>query len=99
MLVHTVFFWLKPGLTGEQIADFHRGVESLGRIRSVEKVYIGRPAGVPDRPVVDKSFALGLTVICKSVAAHDEYQSDPIHLKFIDDCKQYWSRVQVYDAE
>jgi oligopeptide/dipeptide ABC transporter ATP-binding protein len=28
MLVHTVFFWLKPELTAEQRADFRRGVES-----------------------------------------------------------------------
>src|SRR3954465_543562 len=99
MLIHTVFFYSKPGLTGAQLADFRRGVDSLATIKSVEKVYVGSPARVPDRPVVDKSFAIGLTVICGSIAAHDAYQIDPIHLAFIERCKQYWDRVQVYDFE
>jgi len=99
MLVHSVFFWLKPELTAEQRADFRKGVESLGTISATDKVYIGVPAGVPDRPIIDKSFTIGLTVICKDIAAHNAYQVDPIHLAFIERCKTYWSRVQIYDAE
>ena len=99
MLVHTVFFWLTPELTAEQRADFRRGVESLATIAATEKVYVGTPAGVPDRPIIDKTFAVGLTVICKDVAAHNAYQVDPIHLAFIERFKPYWSRVQIYDAE
>ena len=99
MLVHTVFFWLKPELTADQRADFRRGVESLSTIAATEKVYVGTPAGVPDRPIIDKTFAVGLTVICKDVAAHNAYQVDPIHLAFIERFKPYWSRVQIYDAE
>jgi len=99
MLVHSVFFWLKPELSAEQRADFRKGVESLGTISATDKVYIGVPAGVPDRPIIDKSFAIGLTVICKDIAAHNAYQVDPIHLAFIERFKTYWSRVQIYDAE
>ena len=99
MLVHTVLFWAKPGLTPAELAELRRGIESLGTIKSTEKVYVGTPAGVPDRPVIDKSFTFGLTVICKDVAAHNAYQVDPIHLAFIERCKQYWVRVQIYDAE
>jgi hypothetical protein len=33
------------------------------------------------------------------VAAHDAYQVDPIHHEFINRCKTFWSRVQIYDAE
>jgi hypothetical protein len=99
MLVHTVYFWLKPELTPAQRAEFRRAVETLGAIKSVEKVYVGVPAGVPDRPIVDKSFSVALTVICKDVAAHDAYQVDPIHLAFVNQCKTFWTRVQIYDAE
>jgi hypothetical protein len=42
---------------------------------------------------------VALTVICKDVAAHDAYQVDAIHLKFIADFKTCWNRVQIYDAE
>lgn len=99
MLVHTVYFWLKPELTEAQRADFRRGVESLSAIISVEKLYVGVPAGVADRPIVDKSFSVALTVICQNVAAHDAYQVDPIHLAFVSTFKTFWSRVQIYDAE
>jgi len=43
MLVHTVFFWLKPELTQAQRAEFRRGVESLAAIPHVERVYVGAP--------------------------------------------------------
>ena len=99
MLIHTVYFWLKPDLTDAQRADFRRGVETLAGIKAVEKLYVGVPAGVPDRPIVDKTFSVALTVICRDVAAHNLYQVDPIHLKFIETCKHLWGRVQIYDAE
>jgi hypothetical protein len=99
MLVHNVYFWLKPEVTPAQRADFRRGVESLAAIKSVEKVFVGPPAKVPARPVTDLSFDVGLTVICRDVAAHDAYQADPIHHAFIARYKELWARVLVYDAE
>ena len=98
MLVHTVFFWLKPELTQAQRAEFRRGVESLAAIPHVERVYVGAPAAVPDRPVTDRTFAVGLTVICRDVTAHNTYQADPIHLRFVERFQGCWTRVQVYDA-
>ena len=99
MLVHTVFFWLRPDLTAAQLADFRRGVATLATIKSVDQCFIGTPAKTEKRPIIDDSYSVGLTVICKDVAAHDLYQVDPIHLKFVADCKSYWTRVQIYDAE
>ncbi len=99
MLVHTVYFWLKPELTAQQQADFVRAVSKLGDIKAVEKIYVGRPAMTEKRPIIDSSYSVALTVICKDVAAHDAYQVDPIHLEFIAACKTFWHRVQIYDAE
>ena len=59
MLVHSVYFWLKPELTPAQRADFRRGLETLKGITCVERVFVGAPAPVPDRPVVDKSVCVG----------------------------------------
>ncbi len=98
MLVHTVYFWLQPELTPAQRADFRRGVESLGQIKSVDQVFVGTPAPTPKRPIIDDTYAVGLTVICRDLAAHDAYQADPIHLAFIERFKSYWTRVQIYDA-
>lgn len=99
MLVHTVYFWLKPELTAQQRADFRKGVESLGEIKAVEKIYVGTPAKTERRPIIDSSYSVALTVICKDIAAHDAYQVDPIHLVFINAFKTFWNKVQIYDAE
>lgn len=99
MLVHTVYFWLKPELTAAQRADFRHGVESLSGIKAVEKIYVGAPAKTVKRPIIDDSYSIALTVICKDVAAHDAYQVDPIHLAFVEKCRTFWNRVQIYDAE
>ena len=99
MLVHTVYFWLKPEITAAQHAEFRRGVESLGGIKAVDAIYVGTPAKTEKRPIIDDSYSVALTVLCKDIAGHDAYQVDPIHLAFINQFKTYWSRVQIYDAE
>ncbi len=99
MLVHTVYFWLKPELTPAQRADFQRGVESLAAIQSVEKVYIGKPAATGKRPVIDDSYSCAATVLFQDVTGHDAYQVDAIHLAFVNTFKTHWARVLIYDAE
>lgn len=98
MLVHTVYFWLKPELTAQQRADFRRGVESLSAIKAVDKIYVGTPAATEKRPIIDSSYSVALTVVCQDVAAHDAYQVDPIHLAFVNTFKTFWFKVQIYDA-
>ncbi len=99
MLIHHVFFWLKPDLGAAERADFRRGLESLAAIKAVQQAHIGTPAAVPHRPVVDRTFDFALTVICRDVAAHNAYQADPVHLAFIARFSRCWTRVQIYDAE
>ena len=99
MLVHTVYFWLKPELTPAQRADFRVGVESLAGISAVEAVYVGTPAATEKRPVIEDSYSLALTVLCKDLAAQNAYQIDPLHLAFVNTFKSFWTRVQIYDAE
>jgi hypothetical protein len=99
MLVHSVFFWLKPELTAAQRAEFRQGVEALGAIKAVEKIYVGKAAATEKRPVIDHSFDVALTVLCKDIAAEKAYQVDPIHLAFVEKFKSNWARVQVYNAD
>jgi len=99
MLVHSVFFWLKPELDEAQRADFRNGVESLGGIEDAAAVYVGVPAATAQRPVVDNTYDVALTVIVPDVAAHDRYQDHALHHAFLESYRGYWSRVQIYDAE
>ena len=99
MLVHTVCFWLKQTLDEHKITAFRNGLETLKNIESAEAVYIGSPAATGDRPVLDSSYDFCLTVIFKDVAAHDAYQVDPRHTHFINQNKDYWEKVKIYDAD
>ena len=98
MLVHTVYFWLKSDLNEEQQKAFHAGVASLAGIACAEQVYIGTPAET-DRPVIDKSYDIGLTVLLEDMAAHDAYQVDPLHLAFLENYRSFWEKIVIYDAD
>jgi hypothetical protein len=98
MLIHSVYFWLRPELSDAQRTEFRRGLESLRAIEVAEQVHIGSPAPTAKRPVIDDTYSFALVVVCKDVAAHDGYQVDPRHKAFVDKFKSYWSRVQIYDA-
>ena len=99
MLVHTVFFWLKDDLSEEDRQDFLKGLQTLQQIEHAERIHVGTPAATEPRPVIDRSYDFGLSVICQNVAQHDLYQEDPIHLTFVEQNSQYWEKVLVYDAE
>ena len=100
MLLHTVIFYLRGDLTDAQKQEFRaEGLESLRAIKAVRELHVGVPAGIPPRPVVDLSFTFAITAIFADVNAHNSYQSDPIHLAFINRFKSYWTKVQIYDAE
>jgi len=99
MLNHTVIFWLKKELSDQDKQIFHHGLEKLGMIESVHQLYIGSPAATTNRPVIDNSYDYCLTVILEDISAHDIYQQDPIHLKFIENCAHMWDKVKIYDAD
>jgi hypothetical protein len=98
MLVHSVYFWLKPKLTAAKRAGFRAEVEKLAAIPTIGKIYIGEPASLAVRSVTDRSFDLALTILFKNAAAHDAYQVHPIHIAFVERNNASWSKVQVYDS-
>lgn len=98
MLIHSVYFWLKPELTDTQRADFRRGLESLAGVKSLVSLHIGTPAPLPPRPVLDGTYSFSLTGIFQDVAGHDVYQVDPLHKAFLENFRTQWTKVQIYDA-
>jgi len=97
MFIHSVYFWLKPDLTEEQLATFWAGVHSLTTIKSVRQGYVGKPAAT-DRPIIDRSYSCSLIIICDDDAGQEFYQVDPIHDQFREECGEFWSKVLIYDA-
>ncbi len=99
MLVHAVFFWLKPDLSAEQRDSFPLEVKKLAAVSTVHAIYVGGPAHIAKRDVTERSFDLALTIIFKDGPAHDAYQVDPIHLAFVERNQHLWTRVSVFDSE
>ncbi len=95
--IHIVYFWLNQDLTQESLRSFEKGLKSLGTISTVKSFSWGTPADTP-RDVVDNSYDYAIIVLLEDVVGHDAYQEDPIHLRFIQDHNDKWTRVQVYDT-
>ncbi len=51
------------------------------------------------RPVNDREFDVGLTVVFRSLADHDAYQVHPRHVQFVEEHKATWKKVRVFDSE
>ena len=95
--IHTVFFWMNENVTDEQKNNFAKnGLGELVKVSSIYKSYFGPPAKTP-REVVDNSYDFALICHFKNKEDQDAYQIDPIHLKFIEDYKELWKNVIVYD--
>ena len=77
MLVHSVFFWLKPDITKDDRDFFFQEVNALAEIESVKGFYCGKPAPTPPREVVDTSYDCGLTVILSDMSGHDSIKIIP----------------------
>src|SRR5262245_35787583 len=51
------------------------------------------------RDVNDRDWDVALHLVFKDKAAHDKYQDHERHKKFIDENKDNWKKVRVFDAE
>jgi len=99
MLVHSVFFWLKKSAPKSARAALVKDCLKYLKTPSVKHLWAGPPAGTPERPVIDATYDVGLTVVFDDVKGHDAYQDHPDHLKFIERNKKHWQKVAVYDIE
>jgi hypothetical protein len=98
MLTHTVLFWAKDDLTSAQRADFQAGLLTLPGVPSVSTGWVGT-ASATHREVIDRSYTFALLLRFEDLAAHDAYQTHPIHDAFHARCEKYWTRVVVYDFD
>ncbi len=98
MIVHNVYFWLKPDLTAQQRATFEMELLKLAKIPYLAGGSIGKPAPTEARPVTDHSFDYVSTLQFGTIADHEHYQRDcAFHQRFVEVCKPMFERVVVYD--
>ncbi len=98
-LVHTVFFWYADDADPARLAEFENDLRELGKVPSISSYYYGPPAATAERGPVDHSYDMAINVFFKDIAAHDAYQVDPIHVGFVEKCKDLWEKVVVYDNQ
>jgi hypothetical protein len=97
-MIHTVYFWLKPGLNEADRADFVRGAKQLAEAPTVLNCFVGAPADTPEREVTDHSFDYSLHLLFTDVQTHNAYQVDPVHLKFVEEQAHKFASVKVLDT-
>ena len=97
-LVHNVYFTLKDGSPAarQQLIDAcyrylpdHPGITYFSAGELVEDL---------TRPVNVRDFHVGLHIIFSGRAAHDAYQVSAKHQQFIQENKETWAQVRVFDT-
>lgn len=97
-IAHYVLFWLKDGLSEEEVENFANFFEDLKPISSIKSLHYGRPVATTPRPPVDNTFSYNLVVFFDTMEELDDYENHPIHLEAIEKYSQYWDKVVVHDS-
>lgn len=96
---HTVYFWFKNPDSQTDRATFEASLKKfLDNSKYAKTNFIGKPPKAV-RDVVDDSFTYSLIVSFDSAEDQAAYQVEPPHLVFIEECKDLWEKVIVYDSE
>lgn len=73
------------------------GLNKLAKVETIQASYIGFPAST-DRDVIVKDYGVSWLCFFKNLEEEEQYQKDPIHLKFIEDYGHLWKTVRVHDS-
>lgn len=97
-LAHMVFFTLEEDSDASREALVAACQKYLSGHEGTVYFSVGTLADDLQREVNDRDFHVALHLVFANKAAHDKYQTSPRHLKFIEENKDRWSRVRVFDS-
>jgi hypothetical protein len=98
VFIHHVYFWLKNAGSTADRDKLLAGLRKLSAVKTIKTFHIGAPAATR-RDVIDSSYSISWCLFFANKADQDSYQTDPIHLNFVKECSDLWTKVIVYDAE
>ncbi len=98
MIVHDVYFALKDNSPEAKQKLVAACKKYLTEHPGTEFFAAGILAESLNRPVNDRDFDVALHIVFKDKAAHDKYNVAERHLKFIEENKDNWKKVRVFDS-
>jgi hypothetical protein len=98
MLAHMVYFSLKDATPEAKKKLVNACHKYLSKHPGTVFYAAGTLSEDLKRPVNDLDFDVALHLVFKNKAAHDKYQDAPRHQQFIDEHKDTWKKVRVFDS-
>ncbi len=98
MLAHDVYFSLKDNSSQAKEKLIAACKKYLTDHPGTVSFAVGPLAEEMKRDVNDRDFDVALHLVFKSKAVHDRYAKSERHLKFIEENKDNWKRVRVFDS-
>lgn len=98
MLVHSVYFTLRDDTPAARTQLVEACYRHLAPIEGIAFFAAGTRDEELTREVNDLEFDVALTVVFRDRAAHDRYQPDERHQRFIAENKDGWAKVRVFDS-
>lgn len=97
-LAHMVYFKLKDA-SGANRAKLMAACKAyLSGHEGTVSFAVGGLAADMQREVNDRDFDVSLHLVFVNKEAHDKYQDHPRHQKFIEENKDNWAKVRVFDS-
>jgi hypothetical protein len=98
MIVHDVYFTLKESTPENKKKLVDACKKYLSKHPGTVFFAAGNLADDLKRPVNDRDWDVGLHVVFQDKAAHDKYQDADLHKQFINENKDNWKKVRVFDT-
>ncbi len=97
ILTHVVLCWMDTTVTEAEIDTIIKKTKKLKEIPGIVDLMVGRPVE-SERPIVDDSFSLGITMTFRSKEKMNRYLKDDRHTSFTAKwIKPRLSKLLVYD--
>ncbi len=97
-LAHIVYFKLKDSSPASREKLVAACQKYLSGHEGTVYFSVGVLAEEFQRDVNDRDFDVALNLVFENKAAHDKYQEHPRHTKFIEENRDTWAKVRVFDS-
>jgi hypothetical protein len=99
MLAHNVFFSLKDSSESAKQKLMQACQTYLTPHEGIVFFACGTLVAELNRPVNDREFDVALHIVFQTKQDHDRYQDAPLHHRFVEENRENWKRVRVFDSQ